>query len=201
MLTLNEMKSIVEGLLFVSGDEGIELNQIADVLTLQKETALEIIEDLRLDYEKDLRGIKIVEVAGAFQLTTKQEHASYIKKLVELPRASTLSQASLETLAIIAYQQPITRAEIEEIRGVKTDRPLQTIVAKNLVKEVGRAEGTGRPILYGTTSEFLDIFGLKDINELPPMPDEVDSESLEQEADLFFEKFEQGLENKKDGHS
>lgn len=96
-------------------------------------------------------------------------------------------------MAIIAYRQPITRTEIEEIRGVKTERPLQTLSAKVLIKEVGRAEGTGRAYLYGTTKEFLDYFGLKSIEELPPLPDKVSEEedSFQEEADLFFEKFQE----------
>ena len=109
----------------------------------------------------------IVQLAGTYQLATKKENAAYLKRLVDSPNTSTLSQAALETLAIIAYKQPITRAEIEEIRGVKTERPLHTLMSKALIKEVGRAEGTGRAYLYGTTKEFLDYFGLKNIEELP----------------------------------
>lgn len=107
---------------------------------------------------------------------------------MESPHASTLSQAALETLAIIAYKQPITRAEIEEIRGVKTERPLHTLSAKALIKEVGRAEGAGRAILYGTTKEFLDHFGLKNIGELPPLT-EKEEEFNQEEADLFLNRF------------
>jgi segregation and condensation protein B len=198
MMTLNEMKAIVEGLLFVSGDEGIELKQIAEVLEINKQTALEVIGDLQLDYANGNRGMQIVEVAEAFQLTTKPEHIIYYKRLIEMPRATTLSQASLETLAIVAYKQPITRTEIEEIRGVKSDRSIQTIVAKHLIKETGRAEGPGRPILYGTTNEFLDIFGLKSLKELPEMPTEDDEGALVGEADLFFEKFQETFENTKE---
>jgi segregation and condensation protein B len=197
-MTLNEMKAVVEGLLFVSGDEGIELKQIAEVLQIKKDTAMQVIEDIKIDYENTSRGMRVVEIAGAYQLTTKREHASYYKRLIEIPRSSTLSQASLETLAIIAYRQPITRAEIEEIRGVKSERPLQTILSKNLIKDVGRAEGTGRPILYGTTLEFLDAFGLKAIEELPPMPEQVDESTLAEESDLFFEKFQEAFEEKKE---
>ncbi|KPC99349.1 Segregation and condensation protein B [Geobacillus sp. BCO2] len=104
-----------------------------------------------------------------------------------------MSQAALETLAIIAYRQPITRAEIEEIRGVKSDKPLQTLMARALIQEVGRAEGTGRPILYGTTPEFLDYFGLKTLEELPPLPEWADDGESEREADLFFEKLAENL--------
>ncbi|ANB60255.1 SMC-Scp complex subunit ScpB [Anoxybacteroides amylolyticum] len=189
-----EYKAIVEGLLFAAGDEGLSLKQIATVLDVSEEVALDVLTALKKEYDAPSRGIQLVELAGVFQLTTKKEHAPYLKKLVESPGASSLSQAALETLAIIAYRQPITRAEIEEIRGVKSDKPLQTLVAKALVKEVGRAEGTGRPILYGTTKEFLDYFGLKTLEELPPLP-ELQEEQDEQEADLFFEKFAETLNN------
>ena len=137
-----------------------------------------------------------MQLAGTYQLATKKEYSSYLKKLVDSPNTSTLSQAALETLAIVAYKQPITRMEIEDIRGVKTERPLQTLVAKALIKEVGRVEGAGRAILYGTTKEFLDYFGLRNINELPPLPEKVDEEYVQEEADLFFERFKEiGLLN------
>ncbi|HEY9576230.1 MAG TPA: SMC-Scp complex subunit ScpB, partial [Pseudobacillus sp.] len=146
-------------------------------------------------YEKEEeRGIGLIELAGTYQLATKREHASYLKKLVESSQPQTLSQAALETLAIVAYKQPITRAEIEEIRGVKTESALHTLVVKGLIKETGRSEGPGRPILYGTTKEFLDCFGLKDLAELPPLSEELTSSDSE-EADLFFEQFEQVFSN------
>jgi len=188
-----EYKAIVEGLLFAAGDEGLSLKQIASVLEMAEEEALDIVMALKTDYNEPSRGIQLIELAGVFQLATKKEHASYLKKLVESPGSSSLSQAALETLAIIAYRQPITRAEIEEIRGVKSDKPLQTLMARALIKEVGRAEGTGRPILYGTTAEFLDYFGLKTIEELPPLPEWTDDGEVEREADLFFGKLAENL--------
>lgn len=184
-------KGIIESLLFAAGDEGLTVKQLAHVLNVEQFEAEQITRELMEDYGKDQdRGISIVEIAGTFQLATKKEHSVYLKKLVESPHASTLSQAALETLAIIAYKQPITRAEIEEIRGVKTERPLHTLSAKALIKEVGRAEGAGRAILYGTTKEFLDHFGLKDLDELPVLA-ENEEEFKQEEADLFFESFQQ----------
>ncbi|WP_144547557.1 SMC-Scp complex subunit ScpB [Bacillus sp. X1(2014)] len=183
--------SILESLLFAAGDEGLSLKQLAEVLEVNELKANEIIGDLKKEYDRDTnRGIMIVQLAGTYQLATKKENAAYLKKLVDSPHTSTLSQAALETLAIIAYKQPITRAEIEEIRGVKTERPLHTLMAKALVKEVGRAEGTGRAYLYGTTKEFLDYFGLKSIEELPKLPEKAEEEFVQEEADLFFEKFQ-----------
>ncbi|WP_458412626.1 SMC-Scp complex subunit ScpB [Schinkia sp. CFF1] len=190
-MKLEQLKSVVEGLLFIVGDEGIDIKQIADVLQISEVIAVELIEELKKDYAHESRGIDLVEVAGVYQLTTKREHAEYFKRLVDSPTSSTLSQAALETLAIIAYKQPITRAEIEEIRGVKTERPLATLMSKSLIKEVGRAEGTGRAFLYGTTKDFLEYFGLKTINELPPLPEKIDEDEIQEEADLFFEKFQE----------
>ena len=186
--------SILESLLFAAGDEGLSLKQLAEVLEVNELHASEMIEDLRQEYDRDdKRGIMIVQLASTFQLATKKENAAYLKKLVDSPHTSTLSQAALETLAIIAYKQPITRAEIEDIRGVKTERPLHTLIAKVLIKEVGRAEGTGRAILYGTTKEFLDYFGLKNLKELPQLPEKAEEEYIQEEADLFFEKFQETI--------
>ena len=193
-LEIINWNSIVESLLFAAGDEGLTLKQLAEVLEVEEIRASELIEDLSREYEKDnKRGIILVQLAGTFQLATKKENAIYLKKLVDSPNTTTLSQAALETLAIIAYKQPITRAEIEGIRGVKTERPLHTLMSKALIKEVGRAEGTGRAYLYGTTKEFLDYFGLKTIEELPQLPEKVDEEYYQDEADLFFEKFQETI--------
>jgi segregation and condensation protein B len=188
-------KGILESLLFAAGDEGLSMKQITSVLEVDEIQANEIVTELQWDYEGDEnRGITIVQLAGVYQLATKKEHADYLKKLVESPGTAHLSQAALETLAIVAYKQPITRAEIEEIRGVKTERPLHTLSSRALIKEVGRAEGTGRAILYGTTKEFLDYFGLKNISELPPLPDHIEDDEMQDDADLFFEKFQETME-------
>lgn len=188
--------SILESLLFTAGDEGLPLKQIADVIEVEVHLVKEMIEKLQREYEQDPnRGVTIVQLAGTYQLVTKKENAVYLKRLVDSPNTATLSQAALETLAIIAYKQPITRAEIEEIRGVKTERPLQTLTSKALIKEVGRAEGTGRAYLYGTTKEFLDYFGLRSIEELPPLPEKVNEEYVQAEADLFFERFQETIDS------
>lgn len=189
-------KGTLESLLFAAGDEGLTLKQISQVLELDLAYVQEIVEELKEEYQTNLnRGVTIVQFGENFQLVTKKEHSVYLKKLVESPTTSTLSQAALETLAIIAYRQPITRAEIEEIRGVKTERPLHTLIGKVLVKEVGRAEGTGRAILYGTTKEFLDYFGLRSLEELPPLPEKMTEEYIQEEADLFFEKFQETMDS------
>lgn len=162
------MKAVLEGLLFVAGDEGLDVNQIARAMELDKAVVTDLIDDLKADYEREKRGLQIVEVAGTYQMATRPEHAPYFRALAASPHSSSLSQAALETLAIVAYKQPVTRAEIEDIRGVKCERPLKTLLAKGLIKEAGRAEGVGRPILYGTTADFLSHFGLKSLDDLPP---------------------------------
>ncbi len=190
-LGIIEWNSIVEALLFAAGDEGISLDQIAIVLEVDKTEAADILDELKNSYQIDSRGIHIVEIAGVFQLVTKKIHAPYLQKLVETPSMSALSQAALETLAIIAYKQPISRIEIEEVRGVKVDSPLHKLTTRALIKEVGRAETVGRAILYGTTKEFLDYFGLNSLEELPPLPSS--NELDEEETDLFNLKYQERL--------
>jgi segregation and condensation protein B len=190
IMEINNLEGIIESLLFAAGDEGLTIKQISEVLEMDDKMAEEVLSKLVIEYNKNKkRGIMIIQLAGTYQLATKKEFSPYLKKLVESPNNTALSQAALETLAIIAYKQPITRIEIEEIRGVKTERPLQTLTAKALIKEVGRAEGSGRAYLYGTTKEFLDYFGLKSIKDLPPLPEKLEAENIQEEADLFFERF------------
>lgn len=184
-----EYFGVIESLLYAAGDEGLSLRQISSVLQISEQHGRELIDKLSERYYNDQsRGIKIVELAGVYQLATKKQNATYLKKLVESPGPATLSQAALETLAIIAYKQPITRIEIEDIRGVRTERPLQTLLAKALIKEVGRRDGPGRAYLYGTTKEFLDYFGLKTIAELPNLQSDFEDGYIQEEADLFFEQ-------------
>lgn len=184
------MKSIIEGLLFAAGDEGLDARQIASVLESKPEVVADIVEDMKHDFRRSQRGIQIVEIAGAYQLTTLPEHAPYFQKLAQSPTRASLSQAALETLAIIAFKQPITRVDIEEIRGVKSDRAIQTLAARGLIEEVGRAEAVGRPILYGTTKQFLDYFGLSGLEDLPNPDLFENGVSLEEETRMLFEKLE-----------
>ncbi|MCM3762922.1 SMC-Scp complex subunit ScpB [Alkalihalobacillus oceani] len=193
-MKLEDIQSIMEGLLFVIGDEGLSIEQLADIIELEPETVKEALFALQMKYEEQKRGLQIIEVAGGYRFTTKPEHAGYIKKLAASPLHSGLSQAALETLAIIAYRQPLTRMEIEDVRGVKSEKAIQTLSSKLLIKEVGRAPGAGRPILYGTTAFFLDHFGLNGLEDLPPLPEDVEEQEIAEEADLFFKKFEEELE-------
>ena len=194
-MEINNLEGIIESLLFAAGDEGLTIKQMSEVLEMDPNFAEEVLSKLVNEYnENQTRGIMIVQLAETYQLATKKEYSPFLRKLVESPNNTTLSQAALETLAIIAYKQPITRIEIEEIRGVKAERPLQTLTAKALIKEVGRVEGPGRAYLYGTTKEFLDYFGLKNIKDLPPLPEKVEEDSIQEEADLFFERFQDHLD-------
>jgi len=192
---INELKAITEGLLFASGDEGITVAQIAKVLDIPEHTVRHLLEELKYDYDNTNRGMLLMQSHEVFHLTTKPEHSSYFKKLLETPQTTRMSQAALETLAIIAYKQPITRTEIEDIRGVKSDRPVQTLIARSLIEEVGRKEGAGRPILFATTKDFLTYFGLTSLEELPVLPEDINTDQLEQEADLFFEKFSEQIDD------
>jgi segregation and condensation protein B len=190
----NKWTSITEALLFAVGDSGLSIKQLASLLEITELQSNEVLEELKRSYESNERGIQLVELAGTYQLATKKVHSDYLKKLVETAASNGLSQASLETLAIIAYKQPITRVEIEDIRGVKTERPLHTLVSKAFVKEIGRVEGSGRAYLYGTTKEFLDYFGLNSLNELPPLADQEEEEFKQGEADLFFKTFTETID-------
>jgi segregation and condensation protein B len=189
MIDIGRLKAIVEGLLFVAGDEGIEAKQLASILDLEIHEVVALMDEMKQDYKDQQRGLQIVEIAQAYQFTTRPEFAEYFEKLAYTPSHATLSQAALETLAIIAYKQPITRLELEEIRGVKCESSIARLTSKNLIKEVGRADTVGRPILYGTTKEFLEYFGLRSLDELPPPPEfAAEGADVEQEAYLFYKK-------------
>ena len=173
----------------MAGDEGLTKKQLSDILELDATVAVDLTNDLMKDLKQKKRGIQVSLVAGAYRLTTNPAHAAYFERMAYSPTRSSLSQAALETLSIVAYRQPITRIDIEEIRGVKSERPLHSLVAKDLIEEVGRAEAIGRPILYGTTKSFLDYFGLAGIDALPE-PSAVDEDSLDEQTQLLFEKLE-----------
>ncbi|MFC4022896.1 SMC-Scp complex subunit ScpB [Oceanobacillus longus] len=187
-MEIDDLKAIAEGLLFASGDEGITMKQLCRIMDIPDSAVQHIIEELKYDYERKDRGLMIMQSQEVLHLTTKPEHSDYFKRLLELPQASRMSQAALESLAIIAYQQPITRTEIEEIRGVKSDRPVQTLLSRSLIEEIGRKDSVGRPILFGTSKDFLTYFGLTSLEELPPLPESTEEDDEANEADLFFER-------------
>ncbi|WP_107942367.1 MULTISPECIES: SMC-Scp complex subunit ScpB [Metasolibacillus] len=193
MMNRETLMSKIEALLFVVGDEGMTVRQLANYLDVEVMDVEAGLSELATQYnESKTSAITLKQLAGTYQLTTKPEMAETIKKLVDNPTSQLLTAASVEVLAIIAYKQPITRIEVEDLRGVKSEKPIQTLVSRGLIQDVGRVEGTGRAILYGTTKEFLNYFGLKDIAELPPLPEGHDMEE-EQEADLFLTKFQEAF--------
>lgn len=190
-MNYRDLKSIIEGLLFLAGEEGLSVKQLAEVTEQRQDIITDALLDMKSSFEREGRGLQIVQLAGTYQLATLPEHAPYFEKLAYSPARSSLSQAALETLSIIAYRQPITRIEVEEIRGVKSERAIHTLVNKDLIQEVGRAEAIGRPILYGTTPAFLDYFGLGSLEELPDLTEFESTEQLEEEAQLLFQKLEE----------
>lgn len=185
-------KAVLEGLLFVVGEDGLTLEQIEDVICVSEEEAKNLVLELKKDYESDVRGIRIDFLGNRFKLTTKYEHRIYYQKLIENPETNFLSSSALETLAIIAYNQPITRVEIDDLRGVSSVSVLRKLVAKGLIKESGRSNLPGRPILYETTNEFLDYFGLSNISELPDMKEFIEKVKTDDEnddSDLYTSKY------------
>ena len=185
--------AVLEGLLFVVGDEGLTLKQICDIMELSLEEGKDLILDLKRTYEDENRGIKINILGDRFKLSTKKEHREYYQKLVESPENNNLSQAALETLAIVAYNEPLTRMEIDEIRGVNSREMLRKLVAKGLVKEEGRSDLPGRPILYATTNEFLDYFGLSSKDDLPKFEKVAFEEN--DDTDLYHSKYTEEEKN------
>lgn len=166
----NRFISVIESLLFVSG-EPIKVKEIASILECDVKFIKNLIEEMKKIYAEENRGITIIEIEDSYSLATKKENSEFVQKLLKINVRQSLSQAALEALAIIAYKQPITRIDIDEIRGVKSDRAVQTLSEKKLIKECGRLEVPGRPILYGTTEEFLKHFGLESLNEMPSLED------------------------------
>lgn len=169
-----EIKAVIEALLFVSG-EPLSADRFKSVLEeVDKGKIKGLLWELQHEYEMRLSGLRIAEVAGGFQIVTRPELAQWIKKLKKVKQSSRLSRPSLETLAIIAYKQPIVKAEIEDIRGVDSTGVLKGLLDKRLIKIIGRKDVPGKPILYATTKEFLQYFGLKDVSDLPTLKEFTD---------------------------
>jgi len=190
-------KAVLEGLLFVVGEDGLTIDQIKEVLEIDEESVKSLLMELKKDYEDESRGLRIDFLGDRFKLTTKFEHKQYYQKLIENPETNFLSQAALETLAIIAYNEPITRVQVDAIRGVGSTSIIRKLVAKGFIKEGGRSDIPGRPILYETTNEFLDYFGLSTIDDLPNIEDIIKtSEEDDEDSDLYTSKYtEINLEN------
>lgn len=179
-------QAILEGLLFIVGDDGISLEKASNILEISEEETKDLFKHLQKEYEKEERGIRISFLANSFKLTTKKEHIEYYKKLVNEEENPILSQAALETLILIAYNQPITRVEIDNIRGISSAFLIKKLQAKDLIKVSGKSNLPGHPNLYTTTNSFLDYFGLASLNDLPEMKNE---EKQDEEVDLYKSKY------------
>jgi len=170
MYSNKTMKSALETMMFIWG-EPLEVKDAAEVLEADKKVIRELFRELQSEYEQEGRGIRIREVDDAFGFVTLAENDLFLKKLCTPVRVRRLSQAALEVLAIIAYRQPVTRSEIDSIRGIKSERVIDGLIDKDLVEVSGRSEGVGRPLLYGTTKEFLKKFGFSSLKDLPEVPE------------------------------
>ena len=174
-------KAAIEAILFTMGD-AVELSRIAEAIGEDTETTRETIRKMMKDYQKKERGIQIIELEQSYQMCTKKEYYECLIRLALHPKKPALTDVMLETLSIIAYKQPVTKAEIEKIRGVKCDHAINKLVEYELVKELGRLDAPGRPILLGTTEEFLRCFGVQGLEELPAV-DPVRLEDFKAEAE------------------
>ena len=176
--------SVLEGLLFVAGDDGITLEEASYILELERSAVRQLLDELKKRLEDENSGLELLLTASHYKLVTKASLKSYIEKYAVSPYSSQLSQASLETLAIIAYKQPVTRVDIESIRGVQSSGSIQKLLLRDLIEEAGRLETPGRPKLYKTTAYFLDYFGLESLDALPDASDLFDLD-LEEANQLF----------------
>ena len=170
MYSNKKMKSALETMMFMWG-EPLEVKDAAEVLEADKKDVRELFRELQAEYEQEGRGIRIREVDDAFGFVTLAENDMFLKKLCTPVRVRRLSQAALEVLAIIAYRQPVTRSEIDSIRGIKSERVIDGLIDKGLVEISGRSEGVGRPLIYATTKEFLKKFGFSSLKDLPEVPE------------------------------
>ena len=184
-MEINELCGILESILYVAG-EPVRIDTLAHALNLTQMELEPAIEQLRDNCLLEKRGLRLNRHGMEIQMSINPEYAKYVEMLLQPVQKQSLSQAAMETLAVVAYRQPVTRAEVEQIRGVKCDYSLQSLMNKELIAEVGRKEALGRPILYGTTDNFLAHFGISSLKELPPMPEKPkdDSDDAEMTDDV-----------------
>ncbi|WP_373875452.1 SMC-Scp complex subunit ScpB [Lapidilactobacillus luobeiensis] len=184
-----EYQGEIESILYTVGDAGITLKEMAGILGIHPSALRQLLEQLQTTYDQGAGGLTILTFGERYQLATKAGYAPLLHQYFAGHQPNSLSQAALETMAIVAYQQPVTRIEIDEIRGVKSAGALQTLMARQMIKESGRKEAPGRPILYGTTAYFLDYFGLKSLKQLPDLKD-FSGQPFDQQGnlDLFFDQ-------------
>ena len=183
------MEAIIEGLLYVQGDIGLTIKDIMNILDIDEDTAKRAVLSLKNYYDENKRGLRINFLGNTIKLTTREEHKEYYAKLLENPSSNGLSNSAIETLAVIAYNEPITRGEVDAFRGVDSSYVMRRLLAKGLIKECGKSDAPGRPILYKTTDEFLDYFGLASKEDLPSI--EMLTEDKE-EKDLYTSIYKEG---------
>ena len=179
------LKGRIEAILFVAG-EAVSVKELARALQAEEKAVKAELNAIRDEYDYDQRGFLLKRFGDKVQLATRPLYAQDVLRLLQPVQQQSLSQAAMETLAVVAYKQPVTRAEVEQVRGVKCDYSLQSLINKGLIKETGRKDTIGRPILFGTTDEFLSHFGLEGLESLPPLPEnpqEVSPEEAEEELD------------------
>ncbi|MGN0333875.1 MAG: SMC-Scp complex subunit ScpB [Lachnospiraceae bacterium] len=183
-LEIKRIEGIIEAILFTMGDS-VELNKIASAIEHDENTTRKMIHQMMDKYKEEDRGVRIVELEDSYQMCTKAEMYEYLIRIAKQPKRYVLTDVLLETLSIIAYKQPVTKLEIEKIRGVKSDHAVNKLVEYNLVCEVGRLDAPGKPILFGTTEEFLRRFGIQSVEDLPSMnPEQVESLKTEAEEEV-----------------
>lgn len=182
------MIDVLEAILFAVGDEGLSLEDIIEILEVEKKEAQKLIDELKENYSSDSRGIELSMLGNKYKLTTKLKYKEYLTKLSDSV-SNTLSKSALETLAIIAYNEPITRVQIDDIRGVNSSQMLRNLISKGFIEDVGKSDMPGRPILYKTTDHFLDYFGLATKEDLP----KIDMEQIEvlEDDDLFLSRYKE----------
>ena len=183
MSTIN-YKSAVEAILFASGSS-VDPQRISVALEISQDDAVHYLEELKNEYENSQRGITIVKLKDSYQMVSVKEYAPQIRKVMDLKRNTPLSQAALEVLAVIAYNQPVTKSFVEQIRGVDCSGVIGSLTAKDLIEEKGRLELPGRPLIYGTTENFLRCFNISSIEELPPLPEDNQKEEQPADPNLF----------------
>lgn len=193
-MEINKSKGVIEAILFAAGRE-VKITELMSALEASSEEVITLVESMKEDYKNENRGLQIVNVGEAYQLCTKQEYYEYLYTIFDKRNKPNLSQAAIETLAIIAYNPKIIRAEIEAIRGVNSDGTIYKLLDYNLIEETGKLDAPGRPGTYGVTSEFLRIFGFNNLNELPDLPRyKLDENQQIVIDDIIEEKEEQNTE-------
>ena len=192
-MNVNEMQAAAEAMLFACG-EPLEIDRIAEILEIDAENAESLVLNIAAKYDDTNSGIKIVKMDKKYQICTRKEYAEQVRDILDMKKNAPLSQAAFEVLAVVAYNQPITKAYIEQVRGVDCSGVISTLCQKGLIEEVGRLELPGRPLIYGTTAEFLKCFCINSLDDLPDIPELNEKSVEEQEAEIEMEKMEAEIE-------